>query len=182
MSELVIARRYASALLDCVKDNKEVDSVLAQVIEARDSFKASTDLTAVLTNPFISLRDKLELMKKLVKKMKLGSTVANFFLVLTKNERILQLDAIIKEFRVLIAQRLKREDAQVISAQELSEGEKKDLQKSLQKMLDLELNLFFKVDESLLGGFLVQTRNNIYDYSVKGQLSRLTNLVAKIKV
>lgn len=182
MSELVVAQRYSRALLACIENDKDVDGVLSEIKDAYGIFKSSEELISVLSNPFVRGKEKIELMRGLAKKMKLSSTVTNFFLVLTKNDRILNLDTIMSEIQVQCCQRLKREDAHVYSAQDMEAGDRKELKKNLEKMLNLELNLQFDVDESLLGGFLVQTRNHIYDYSVKGQLSRLSDRVARIKV
>ena len=89
---------------------------------------------------------------------------------------------ILKEFIKISDEHIKRGKAVVRSAKTLGEDEKSNLQKQLQKQLDLDLEISWAEEPDLLGGFVVETGNKVFDYSVQGQLERLEDRILKMRV
>jgi F-type H+-transporting ATPase subunit delta len=64
-------------------------------------------------------------------------------------------------------------DADVRSARELSDAEKKLLEAEVGKLTGKRVRARYQHDVSLLGGAVVQVGSTIYDGSVAGQLARI---------
>jgi len=181
-NDLVIAKRYSTALNSCLKGVKEVDLTLSELTDFEELLSQSEELRFVLSNPFQSSTEKLNVIGAVAKKMKLTKHTGNFLKVLARNDRLGLLAEIKREFIRETDERLGRGKAKVYSAAEFSDSEQKKLQKSIEKMIGKKLELSYELDADLLGGFLIETENKIFDYSVKGQLERLEDLVSKMRV
>jgi|GEM_PF-846815 len=181
-NELVIARRYSAALDACLKSEKDVDKAISEIEEFRQVLQGSEELGSILFSPFRNPTEKIGVLSAVLKKMKLSSKVTNFLLVLQKNGRLDLFETVLQELVYESDERLGRDKAQVVSASELEDAERKKLKAGMEKMIGKKLELDFQTDAELLGGFVVQTKNKIFDYSVKGQLERLEDLVHKMRV
>ena len=114
--------------------------------------------------------------------MKISKIGINFCKVLLDAERFELLPKILKEFVRISDEHVKRGKALVRSAKVLGDVERSDLQKRLQKQLDLKLEISWAEEPHLLGGFVVETGNKVFDYSVQGQLERLEDKILKMRV
>ncbi|MBT3784669.1 ATP synthase F1 subunit delta [bacterium] len=181
-NEMVIARRYSSALDSCLQSEKEVDQAVAEINEFQELLNESEDLRSVLSSPFQQLTAKIGVLGAVVKKMKLSKSVGNFLKILLKNQRLDLLNSILTDFVRITDSRFGRGEARVYLAADLQESDQKKLKKGIEKMVGKKLELSFENDTTLLGGFVIQTENKIFDYSVKGQLERLEDLVEKMRI
>jgi len=64
-------------------------------------------------------------------------------------------------------------EAQISSARELSEAEKRALEVEIEKTTGKKVRARYALDPSLLGGAMVRVGSTIYDGSVKGQLEKI---------
>jgi F-type H+-transporting ATPase subunit delta len=64
-------------------------------------------------------------------------------------------------------------EAEVSSARQLSDPEKRMLEAEIAKLTGKKVRARYEQDPSLLGGAVVQVGTTIYDGSVKGQLDRI---------
>jgi len=89
------------------------------------------------------------------------------------HRRIAFLSAIVKEFEQEMDRRLGFAEAEVISARELGESERRALEAQVEKLSGKKVRPRYSRDESLRGGAVVKLGSTIYDGSVKGRLERL---------
>jgi F-type H+-transporting ATPase subunit delta len=89
------------------------------------------------------------------------------------NRRAELLREILPVFEVELNSRLGIAEAQVTSARELAAEEKRDLMQALETVTGKKIEARYSLDESLLGGAVVQIGSTIYDGSVREQLERL---------
>jgi F-type H+-transporting ATPase subunit delta len=85
-----------------------------------------------------------------------------------------------------IAEQLKKEldarmgfaEAQVSSARELGNDEKRSLEAQIEKVTGKKVRAQFGLDPSLLGGAVVRVGSTIYDGSVRGQLEKIKEAIS----
>ena len=61
----------------------------------------------------------------------------------------------------------------VSSAVNLDDSQIKNFQSKLEKLLQKKVKFIFKIDTSVLGGFIAEVNDTVYDASLKHQLALL---------
>jgi len=144
------------AFMGAVADNEEVKTLLATPKMAKQSG----------ADAFIVLCDK-----------KLDDKAENLVKMLAENDRL----SLLPEMSVLY-EALKDEaegsvEALVTAAKKLTQAEEKSIATALKKRLGRDVKLKVSVDESLLGGAIIQAGDLVIDGSLKGRLIKMTNMM-----
>ena len=173
MSVETVARRYAAALADVVKDSSETETIKSELKSWEDLINSNTDLQTAFSNPAISQADKEKVLNSLIEKTNPTKTTANFLRVLIRNGRLTEIGEINAKFASVLEERSGIVSANITSARELSEAQKAEMRASLERLTSKRINLEFKTDESLIGGIVTRLGSTVYDGSVKTQLQEL---------
>jgi len=168
-----VARRYASALADVALEQIKAEKVKADLGEFVEAFYTSADLRNFLESPAVGPDLKRKVVDKLSVKMGWDAALRNFIFLVVDHRRT----ELLKEMEQALAEeinaRLGIAQARVVSAQPLSEEEKKQLTAALEKRTGKRIKAQFHQDSSLLGGAVARVGSIIYDGSVRHQLNRL---------
>lgn len=179
MSVETIARRYAAALADVVTKQNETGKIKIELKTWEDLMNANANLREVFGNPAISQPEKEKVLESLIEKTKPAPTTANFLRVLLRNGRLTELGPINSRFESVLEERAGIVSAKITSARPLGEGEKRELQTSLEKMTGKRVNLNFDIDREIIGGVVTTIGSTVYDGSVKTQLQNLKQQMIK---
>lgn len=173
MSVETVARRYAVALADVVLKSGEADAVRQELKIWKELIETNSDLERALESPAIAHASKERVLEGLIGKTKPTKTTANFLRVLLRNSRIAQLPQITERFEHELEERSGESHASIISARALSDSEKSDFQKTIEKLTGRTVNIRYAIDESIIGGVVTRVGSTVYDGSVKTQLENL---------
>lgn len=173
MSVETIARRYGTALADVVMKTGETDTVKAELKSWEELIAGNPDLLNAFRNPAIAHLNKERVLDSLIQKTRPSKTTSNFLRVLQRNSRLTELPEINEKFAAVLEERSGRVSAEVVSARELSEGQRAELKANLEKLTGKQVKLDFKIDESVIGGVVIRVGSTVYDGSVKTQLENL---------
>ncbi len=173
MSVETVARRYAAALADVVKDSSETETIKSELKSWEDLINSNPDLQTAFSNPAISQADKEKILNNLIEKTAPTRTTANFLRVLIRNGRLTEIGEINAKFASVLEERSGVVSANITSARELSETQKNEVLLNLELLTGKRINLEFKTDESLIGGMVTRIGSTVYDGSVKTQLQEL---------
>ena len=99
---------------------------------------------------------------------------------MTDHRRLPLLADILKQLEQELNDRMGIADAEVISARELSDAERKLLEAEVAKLTGKHVRARYQQDSSLLGGALVKVGSTIYDGSVSEQLERIREQLVAI--
>lgn len=168
-----ISQRYASALADVVLERKETDAALHGLAAFVQVWTESGGLRNFLMSPAIPSAAKHDLADKLAAPLELAPAVRNFLHVLIRHRRLESLPEIGAEFGDELRRRLGIARAAVVSARELTEGEKSSLLAALESLTGKKIEARYHVSENLIGGVTVRIGSAIYDGSVREQLALL---------
>jgi F-type H+-transporting ATPase subunit delta len=169
----VAAQRYASALADVALERKDADGVKRDLASFVDAFYSSPELRNLLDNPSVNAELKQKAIEKITEAMQLTPAVRNFIHSVVDHQRTGMLREIEKAFRDELNARLGIAEAEVVSAQELSAAENKELIAALAERTGKKIVANFREDKALLGGAIVRVGSTVYDGSVREQLERL---------
>jgi F-type H+-transporting ATPase subunit delta len=168
-----LAQRYATALADVAFERNNADKVRNDLSSAVAAYHESADLQNFLSSPAIGADVKKSFLRKLAQRMELGEEVRNFLFILVDHDRTELLRDLMPTFDSEMNARLGIAEAQVISARELSEDEKRELTTKLGRVTGKQVHMRYALDRDILGGAVVQIGSTIYDGSVREQLERL---------
>lgn len=172
MAELkTLARPYARAAFEYANEHSKLsewDAVLADMAAVCSDAKVSI----LLSDSSHSAEQKSALLCQLLGD-DLPQGMANFIAVLSEQKRLSLTPEIAELFSALKAQREESVDVLVHSAYELSDTQKTQLENTLKKTLERQVELTCDVDSSLIGGVLINANDMVIDASVRGRLAKL---------
>jgi F-type H+-transporting ATPase subunit delta len=169
-----VTNTYARAFVDVVIDRK-LDSAktLAEVQSVATLVSSSKELKEVWEAPSIPPDQKKKLLDAIAAKAGTSREVRNFIAVLIDKGRINFLAAIVKQFEQDLNQRLGFAVAEITSARDLSDPERRSLESEVEKLTGKKVRANYAKDAAILGGAVVRIGSTIYDGSVKGQLEKI---------
>lgn len=173
MAEIsTIARPYAQAIFELAQEQSKLQdwSDMLQLVAA---VAANEDMRSVIGNTSVT-KDQLTELFLGVCKGKLTDEGENFIKLLVENRRLSVLPEIAQQYETLKAEAEKTIEAEVISAFEVSDAQKKLLQDQLKARMGREVSLTCRVDESLLGGAVIKAGDTVIDGSTLGQIRKLS--------
>lgn len=168
-----IAERYAAALFDLAEDQSALDAVAGDLRALQTLIRESADLRRLLATPVVGRVEQEKAVTALASRAQFGKLTANFLGVLARNRRLYDLAPIIAAYLARLAARRGEVTAQVISAQDLSETQRKAIDERLRKAVGGKVAIDLKIDPGLLGGLVIKVGSRMVDASLKSKLRRL---------
>lgn len=173
MSNRLTARRYAKALLEIGDRQGNVPQLQQELEAVAAAVAANADLSRLVASPLVLPRRKAEVFEAILATAKVSATLRNFFRVVAEAGRLNLLADLRHTFAGLVDERAGIVEAQVSSAQPLSEAQSKALVASLAARTGKTIRLSWSQDAALLGGLKVQVGSTVLDASLQGQLRQL---------
>jgi|SRR6476469_2242467 F-type H+-transporting ATPase subunit delta len=171
--------RYAQAFADVVF-GKHLDAGKSlQELQSLAELAAENDeLRRVWENPALPVEQKRGLLDSIVARAGLSRPVRNFVAILIDHGRMPMLPQIVQQFESELLRRMNLAEAEITSARELGEDEKRGLERQIQRMTGKQVRARYSRDSSLLGGAVIKIGSTVYDGSVRGQLNRIREQLA----
>jgi F-type H+-transporting ATPase subunit delta len=168
----MVARRYALALFQLVKEKQLIDTVEEELRVVKEVFFVNEDLRAVLESPKISREKKKAILSNAFASV--NPLVLNTLMLLVDRHRESEIMDVANEFSELANEERGIESANVYSVRPLTDEERTALSVSFAKKIDKKsLQIENIVDSDLLGGIKIRIGNRIFDGSLRGKLDRL---------
>lgn len=172
MSEYRVSSRYAKSLIELAQEKGVLDQVKDDMTLFRDTCDNSRDLSLMLKSPIISHLKKAEVLKQLLSG-KVSDMTLSFIDLLCKKTREFLLYPIAQEFIQQYNAVKGVQRATVISAMPLTASAKEAINKVIVEMTGKKVELEEKIDESLIGGYILRVGDKQIDDSVKNRLENL---------
>jgi F-type H+-transporting ATPase subunit delta len=168
-----LAGRYASALFDLARDQRQIESVGNSLEALSQALVDSKDFNELVTSPLVSREEAGKAFAALSSELGLDPITTNFVGVLAKNGRKNQIRAVIRAFRRLAAENRGETTADVISARPLNDDQLAQLKQQLRARAGRDVNVDAQVDPAILGGIIVKLGSQQIDASIRTKLNRL---------
>lgn len=173
MSVTRIASRYAKSLFELAEKDGKLDKIHEDVLYVREVGR-NKEFASVMKNPLITT-DKKESIFEAVFKDKVDTMTLNTLMVLTEHKREAYLVDVCTFFHNLYNSERKITQVTVTTAVEVS-AEKIDsilAEFKAKGLIEQEVELTTAVDPTIVGGFIVQFNDQLYDASIKDKLEGL---------
>jgi F-type H+-transporting ATPase subunit delta len=173
-----VASTYARAFADVVFSARlDANLAIGGLREISRLLAESKDLRRVWENPAVPAEQKRRLLDAIVQQEGIDRHVRNLIAVLIDHRRVPFLDRIAQQLEKELDARMGFAEAEVTSARELGDGEKRAMEGQIEKVTGKKVRARFAQDSSLLGGAVVRVGSTIYDGSVKGQLEKIREAI-----
>ena len=173
MSNRLTARRYAKALLQIGDRQGNVPQLHKELDTVAEAVAANTDLSRLVASPLVLPVKKAEVFEAILATAKVSQTLRHFFRVVAEAGRLNLLPELQRTFADLVDERAGILEAQVSSAQPMTEAQSQALMASLGRRTGKAIRLTWSQDPSLLGGLKVKIGSTVLDASIRGQLRQL---------
>lgn len=171
MKNTKVAARYARALLDLAIEQKNLDSVLGDMQVFAATVKDSRDFELLLSSPVVKADKKIEIFKLAFEPFE--KTTQEFMALITNNGREAMLGDIAEAFEAQVKEHRGIVPMTITSATKLDDSTRDAIIAKVQSSVEGKLEVEEKVDESLIGGFVVRMGDQQIDASVASQLNNL---------
>lgn len=171
---LTLARPYARAAFGLARDEGKFDA-WSHALGLAAQIAADPAAAQVLANPGLRQSDAVALLAS----DDADATFGRFLAMLFDNRRLGLLPEITGLYEQQRAEAEQIVKAKVTSAAALPEAELAQIKAALRRRFDREVEISTAIDESLIGGAIIDAGNVVIDGSLKGKLARLQNALAQ---
>jgi F-type H+-transporting ATPase subunit delta len=168
-----LAGRYASALFDLARDERQIDTVSRGLDALEQALLDSRDFAELIKSPLIGRTEAAKALAALAAEFGLDPVTTKFVGVLARNGRKGELRNVIRAFRRLAAEHRGEATAEVVTARPLNDDQLAQLRQQLRARAARDVNIDSTVDPSLLGGIIVKLGSQQIDASIRTKLNRL---------
>jgi F-type H+-transporting ATPase subunit delta len=168
-----IAKRYVNSLFADVSKKADIDSIAKDMSDLGAMIQNSDELAAFLKSPLHGTDTQMNVVEALAKKAKLSAQVTSLLQVLVKNRRLNILQTIIFETETYLAKASGTVPVSIASARALTATDQKKIQTQIKAVLGKDVIMQSYVDESLIGGLVIQVESTLIDGSIKTKLDKL---------
>lgn len=168
------ASRYARAFADVTASaHLDIAAMERQLNDFLATWDGSRELREVFEDPSIPALQKVAILDKMNRKLAMQRELRNLIAVLINHDRIAHIHEVAEAWRREMQERLGIRQAEIVTARELSDQERKALVDGAAKLAGGRVEATFKLDKNILGGTVVRIGSTVYDGSVRGRLERL---------
>ncbi len=162
-------REYAEALFMLAAEERRIEEYVEELGVIRSLLAENPDYIEYLASPAIHLQERLQAIDEAFGE-RMAEYIVSFLKLLCQNGRIRTLTGCIDEFNKLAMALSNTVIANITSAIQLSEEQKKAICAKLEKVTGKNIHPVYEIDASLIGGLKIEMEGKTYDGSVKHHL------------
>ena len=172
MAQQLSGQRYAQAIFDLALENNEVEQWGQDLAVVSEAFQDS-DFAALMKHADMSAADKRAATGSVLAGV--NTMVRNLVDLLVSKGSVDSIADVYTSYTELLDQHLGRQRVEVTTAIALDEAEASRITNFVSELVRREVVLTTKVDESILGGLVIQIGDRLLDGSTKARLDGLKN-------
>ncbi len=172
MSEFRIASRYAKSLLELASEQGKLEEVNKDMLLFSEVISENRDFQLFLKSPVVAHDKKLAVLSQ-VFTGKVNDLTLAIFRILVKKQREAYLSAIATEFHHQYNAKTGIEEATVTTTFPIDNELRNEFKAVVKKISGKEVELTEKIDENLIGGFILKVGDRQIDDSINSRLKAL---------
>jgi len=168
-----LAGRYATALFDLARDQRQIESVGASLEALGQALLDSKEFAELVSSPLVSRDDAGKAFSAVAPQLHLDPITTSFVGVLARNGRKNELRNVIRAYRRLASEHRGEATAEVVTARPLNDDQLAALKTQLRARAGRDVTIDATVDSNILGGIVVKLGSQRIDASIRTKLNRL---------
>ena len=168
-----LAGRYASALFDLARDERQIESVSKSLDALGEALLDSKDFAELVASPLVSRENAGKAFAAISPQLGTDPITTKFLGVIARNGRKNELRAVIRDYRRIASDHRGEATAEVVTARPLNDDQLTALKNQLRSRAGREVNVDATVSPDILGGIVVKLGSQMIDASIRTKLNRL---------
>lgn len=168
-----VAERYAQSLFELARDGGSVEETERELNGFRDLINENSDFRHLVESPAFTSAEQTRAVAAVVDSAKPSQLTGNFLKVVAQNRRLFALPQIVTHFARLAAEHRGETEAEVVSAQALTDEQRAELKRALGTYSGKTVSMRESVDPAILGGLVVKIGSRQVDTSLRTKLNSL---------
>jgi F-type H+-transporting ATPase subunit delta len=177
VKQTILAKRYAKAIFTIGQEQGNYEQYHEVLQGLAGLFAETPEFADALTNPLYPMEVKEKVMTGIVASMGVDTVMGNFLNLLVQKKRAGILPEIADAYKTMVDEAKNISHGNVISAVELSDELKANIQTVLEKLTGKKVELSTSVDPSIIGGMVAKVGDLVLDGSIKTQLAGLKDSI-----
>ncbi len=178
MSNTKISKRYAKALFEFSQEEKIVEDIYADMAYIQNLCHLSKDFVAMLKSPVIKVAKKIEIISAILDG-KVSEITLRFLSIISKNRREFIIPSLSEQFILMYKDSKGLKEVNLFSATKLPKAVIDEIAVTMEKQIHKTIEINESIDESLIGGFIINIDDQQFDASIKTKLVRLKNVLER---
>jgi F-type H+-transporting ATPase subunit delta len=163
---------YARAIYSVAHEQNKVQEWIDLLQDISGELNKSS-LQDFMQNPSVSTNRKAKIISESLIKANYPEEIVRFLEYLTLNSKILMLNDVVEIVKKQNDDNLGIKRVTVVQAMETSQDYKQKIQAWLSDNLGGDVVPSWQIDSDLIGGFVVEIGNTVYDYSIKAKINQI---------
>lgn len=172
-----IAKRYAKAFIHDSIDKSEVDRLAQEIRGVVNALEKDQEVKNFFLNPVVRRATKIKAVERIVERLGFSSFTLELLSILIRKHRVNIIAAVAYELQDISDKLNDRIRVTLTTAAEPSVSEIGVLSERIAKFFKHNTVVDRKIDDSIIGGFILEGDGKIIDMSVKGQIRRILSKV-----
>ncbi len=173
-----VARVYSQSLLGLAEKQGVADTVHDELQEIVKLGESDARFTRFIESPLVAPKDREKTLEKLLRG-RVSDVLVDALQIMNRKGRLAILPAMAQLYHEEHATLRGRVEVHVTSVVGLAESTRTRLRKSLTAAIGREVELVERLDESLIGGLVVQVGDQKYDGSVRRNIENLHDILVE---
>ncbi|MDR0982734.1 MAG: F0F1 ATP synthase subunit delta [Culturomica sp.] len=178
MSDGSISIRYAKAFLNYATDLQAEEDLYQKMRLFRENFSRHPDLDKALMSPVLSASDKEMLLSTAIG-IEPEEVYIKIIRLLIKNHRERYLNRIALIYQELYRKAKGITDVKVTTAVKVAKELAAEIEKEIVSLVKGEYEIEYFTEEKIIGGYILEIDNTIYDASVRTELNKIKKELIK---
>ncbi len=170
MKNLILAKRYARALLTIGQEDKKYKKYGEELDTFVVFLKENPEVENAISNPRYPVENRLNILKIILEKLELSTTMQRFLTLVLEKKRMQYIASICECYHRLVDDLENISRAKIISAVPLEEKALTSITKALEKIVGRKIIAETETDPEIIGGVIAKVGDLVIDGSVKTQL------------
>ena len=167
------ASRYSLALYELASESNTLSKIEENSHALLKLISSSKDFNNLIKDPTVSRDNLNQVIKNISDNFSLEVLFKNFLSFLITKRRFFYVQQILKNFNEICSEKRGELKAEIKSAKQLTQDEINMITDELSNNFKSKIKLNYKLDQSLIGGLVVQVGSTMIDTSIKNKLQQI---------
>ena len=178
----LVSNVYGDALFELALQSDRIDEFDEEAKAIIEALQENQDLSKMMCHPKIDKEEKIRVIENIFKG-RLSDEIVGLMVMVIEKDHFKDMQDILSYYIDKVKEHKNIGVAKVQSAIELSDKQKKDIEKKLLDTTDyVSFEMKYEVDPDLIGGLVIRIGDRVVDSSIKTKIYELSKQMSKIQL
>ncbi|WP_339029878.1 F0F1 ATP synthase subunit delta [Spiroplasma endosymbiont of Cantharis nigra] len=171
-----LINNWATAICELIVEEKKAKSFTKTLEELKNIFELNQEAIYFLSNKFIDVKTRIKFIENIFKK-DLEPLVLNCLKLIVEREIFSYIEYILNAAIKKLWESLDIKKGIIYSTLKIDQKYISTIEEKIKNKINQNIKLENKIDNSLIAGIRIEVANNIFDFSLKGKVEDMKNII-----